>query len=347
MRLLRWAILLGIVYLIWFGAAMFVLDLSTGPTTKETLQFEVIKGASYQDFEQSLNQVWTRKKFTTWPLQAYLRWREVDRKLMPGTYTFLPPHTAKRLAEALERGPNKGETFTIIPGWDIRDIANALVKTERATSTNAVYAALGRPAAWGKPGYKPSIELNELTKSKPANVSWEGYLAPETIAFEDNASLEQIVAEFMAQQALVFTPQMLADIKAKGRTVHDILTMASLLEREVRSAADKALVADIFWKRHDVNMGLQADSSVHYIVNTASNVFTTNEQRAIGNPWNTYKYPQLPPGPIATPSIASIQAAVYPKANDYWYFLTTLDTGEVKYGRTLAEHNTNVQKYLR
>lgn len=346
MRLLRWVILLALAYAGWCLTAMFWLDLSSGNQVNQPLHFTVADGASYGVLERDLKTQWPRKKFTNWPLKLYVLWTGIDRKLVPGDYTVLPPHTAKRFVESLERGPSEGETFTIIPGWDLRDIAAALVKSGRASSTADVYALLGKPAVWGKPAYQPPT-LVAFADGKPANVSWEGYLAPETIAFANDATIADIARKFSEHQMESFTPQMLADIKAKKRTVHEILTMASLLEREVRSTKDKALVSDIFWKRHDVNMGLQADSSVHYATAKEGDVFTSNTDRDSNNPWNTYKYPALPPGPIAVPSLASIKAAIYPEANNYWYFLTTLDTGEVKYAETLAGHNANVQKYLR
>lgn len=346
MWLLRWVILLALAYAGWCTAAMFWLDLSTGAQVNAPLHFTVAKGASYDMLEKNLAAQWSRKKFTSLPLKLYVRWTKIDRKLVPGDYTVLAPHTAKRFVEALERGPSQDERFTIIPGWDLRDIANALVKSGRASTTETVYALLGKPVAWSKPVYQADTLL-AFAEGKPANVSWEGYLAPETIAFANDATVADIARKFSEHQMALFTPQMLADITAKKRTVHEILTMASLLEREVRSAKDKALVSDIFWKRHDANMGLQADSTVHYVTGKEGCVFTSNADRDTKNPWNTYEYPQLPPGPIAAPSLASIQAAIYPEANDYWYFLTTLDTGEVKYGKTLAEHNANVQKYLR
>lgn len=346
MRWLRWLILLGLAYAAWVLLVITRLPISTAAFANQTLTFTVAKGASYSALEQQLNEVWPRRPLTAGPLKLYVKWTGVDRKLVPGEYQLAPPHTVKRFVETLRQNPEEGAMFTIIPGWDLRDVAAALVKAGRASSTQVVYAILGQPAAWSKPEYQPAVSP-EFTGTKPTNVSWEGYLAPETIAFNKDAGVVEIAAKFMEHQAAVFTPQMLVDIKAKKRTVHEILTMASLLEREVRSPQDKALVADIFWKRHDVNMGLQADSTVHYATGKEGSVFTTNADRDSKNPWNTYKYPALPPGPIAAPSVASIMAAIYPKSNDYWYFLTTLDTGEVKYAETLAQHNANVQKYLR
>nr|MBP7992627.1 endolytic transglycosylase MltG [Candidatus Magasanikbacteria bacterium] len=207
-----------------------------------------------------------------------------------------------------------------------------------------VYVLLGKPAEYAIPNISPT-KISWIA-SKPSRVSLEGYLAPDTYSIYNNATLEEVVDKLLTHREDQLLPLM-PEIVKSGRSLHEIMTMAALLEREVRTPKDKAIVADIFWKRHDVNMGLQADSTVHYATAKEGSVFTSNADRASANPWNTYKYPGLPPGPIATPSLASIEAAIRPTKNDYWYFLTTLDTGEVKYGKTLAEHNANVQKYLR
>jgi UPF0755 protein len=218
------------------------------------------------------------------------------------------------------------KTITIIPGWDLRDIAKYLIKQGFATSTDQVFAVTGAPLT---------------TKNK------EGYLAPETYRVYADASLDEVIKTLESQRTTEFTPELITAITNSKRTKQEILTMASILEKEVRTAEDKALVADIFWRRHDVGMGLQADSTVHYATGKEGDVFTTNKDRQFDNFWNTYKYPKLPPGPISNPSMESIRAAVYPKKNDYWYFLTTLDTGEVKYARTLAEQNANAVRFLK
>ena len=143
-----------------------------------------------------------------------------------------------------------------------------------------------------------------------------------------------------------FTDEMYNDIIASGRDVNEVMIMASLLEREVRGVEDKKMVADLFWRRYDNNWALQADSTVHFVSGKNGSVFTTKEDRDSLSPWNTYKYPGLPLGPIAHPSLSSIEAAIYPEKNNYWYFLTDLEGG-VHYGTDLEGHNRNVQKYLR
>jgi UPF0755 protein len=177
-------------------------------------------------------------------------------------------------------------------------------------------------------------------------VSFEGYLAPDTYRIYEDATLEEMIEKLIAERDLQFTEEMYRDIERSGRTVYEVITMASIVEREVRTTESRKKVADIFWRRYDMNWALQADSTVHYVVGKNGSVFTTREDRASLSPWNTYKYPGLPLGPISNPSLDAILATIYPEPNDDWYFLTT-DEGEVKYAKTIEQHNANVSAYLR
>lgn len=186
---------------------------------------------------------------------------------------------------------------------------------------------------------------NSVLKAKPQYVSYEGYLAPDTYRIYKDATLEEVINKLIAWRLNSLEPEIFENIKISRKTFFEILTMASILEREVRSIADKKLVADIFWRRLSKNWALQADSTVHYAVAKEGNVFTTAKDRQTDSLWNTYKYPGLPPSPICNPGLDSIQAALYPEANNYWYFLTDKDGG-VHYAKTLEEQNVNKYKYL-
>jgi UPF0755 protein len=283
-----------------------------------------------------------------WLFRRYLIWKGIDRKVQQGEYVVTAPITLARVAESLLE-PGLGErTITILPGWDLGDIAEYFEREGIVSSTEFFAVA-------GKPAYNYSVNADtapvigttfEVLRDKPASVSYEGYLVPDTYRIFKDASVEDILTKLIAQRDGQFTEQMYNDIETSDRTVFEILTMASIIEREVRSAEDRKKVSDLFWRRYDANWALQADSTVHYAVRKKGNVFTTKEDRDSLSPWNTYKYPGLPLGPISNPKLDAIMAAIYPEKNDYWYFLTDLN-GAVKYGKTLEEHNANVQKYLR
>lgn len=283
-----------------------------------------------------------------WLFKKYLIWKGIDKKVQAGNFQVIYPITLARVATSLKVALYQGEkTITILPGWDLRDIADYLVTKEIIMDTKELFNLVGESAVLYKNSPAPKLAYDfKLLYDKPDNVSYEGYLAPDTYRVFDDATLEDVVKKLADQQNKLFTEKMYADIKSRGRTVHEILTMASILEREVRTPGEKVKVADIFWRRYENGWALQADSTVHYAVNKRGDLFTTKEDRDSNNLWNTYQYPGLPPGPISAPGLDSIKAAIYPEANNYWYFLTSLE-GEVKYGADLDEHNRNVQKYLR
>ncbi len=255
--------------------------------------------------------------------------------------------------------PRPEVTITLLPGWNLRQIGDYLVKMNLASSTESLFDITGTPAEIrSKRAGPPPNLVPELTvvSRKPATISFEGYLAPETYQVFVDASLESIVKKLLDQRATELANLAIEEAGLQRRifgsgkglpnlTIHDVMTMASIVEREAQTLEDKKIVAGILWQRAAAGVALQVDSSVHYIVARTGDVFTTSEERAIDSLWNTYKYPGLPPGPISIPSVTSIKATLDPTSTDYWYFLTGND-GKMYYGKTLDEHNQNRFKYL-
>ncbi len=332
-------LILGIIFFILYRKVYTAKPDFTGE-----LVFTIEQGESVQTVAEKLEKAHAVTSADL--LRKYIAWKKLDRSITHGTIRIDHPMTVAEVANLLTEAKTREErTVTIIPGSNLRDLAVYFVKEGLAADEKEVYELLGKPADM----YKPAYEIKKddyLFQGKPEKVSLEGYLAPETFRVYTNATLAEIVDTFISHRAKQIN-ELKEDIQKSGYTVFEILTVASLLEREVRSVADRKIVADIFWRRLKANWAFQADSSVHYIVGTPDSVFTSAKDRETDSLWNTYKYPGLPAGPISVPSLASIEAVLNPTSNEYWYFLTTLDTGEVKYGKTLEEHNWNVQKYLR
>ena len=137
------------------------------------------------------------------------------------------------------------------------------------------------------------------------------------------------------------------DIKEQKRSFYEILTMASLLEKEVREETDKRMVADILWRRLDTNFPLQIDATICYAeFQSFKKCSLTRELFKLDSPYNTYLYKGLPPAPINNPGIESMQAALSPLANDYWYYMTDRKTGETIFSKTFEEHLASREKYL-
>ncbi len=244
--------------------------------------------------------------------------------------------------------PRPEVTVTIIPGWNLRQVADYLVSLGFASTTDDVYLYTGKPAY----DYRrvasefPKIDDIKIVAEKPSYDSYEGYLAPETYRVFADASLKDVLKKLVDQRDSEITDEMWSGISSSSHTSYEILTMASILEKEVQKPEDKAKVSDILWRRLDKGWALQVDSSVHYALDKSGDVFTTDKERDIDSPWNTYKYPGLPLGPISNPGVESIKAAIYPEKNSYWYFLTGKD-GTVYYAKTLDEQTANKFKYLR
>jgi len=309
----------------------------------ERLTFEVKEGESVSRLADRLKEEnIIRSPFM---FKLYTRLKNIDTNIQSGFYVVNGPITLTKVAgELLYSAGTSERTITIIPGWDLNDMAKYFEKEGIASSTE-FYTLTGSPGKFG-PWASSTFQNFSLLKTKPQNVSLEGYFAPETYRIYKDESLESILKRLLSHREKELTAEMLAEINRQGKTVHEILTLASIVEKEVKSDTDKAKVADLFWRRIEIGMGLQADSTVHYLSGREGDVFTKAEERQIDSLYNTYKYRDLPPGPIANPSLSSIMAVIYPEKNNYFYFLTN-STGEVKYGRTLDEHNQNVYQYLR
>ncbi len=242
-------------------------------------------------------------------------------------------------------------SLTIIPGWNLRQVAEYFVLKGFASTTEQVYDVTGRPAKdyRGLKLQAPEL-LDEDGQVVPPDraerdgLSYEGYIAPETIRVFKDAKLSDVIIKFLKER-----DKEIKDVveSTEGASVHswpEIMTMASIVEEEAKTPEDRRMVADILWRRNAKHWALQVDSSVHYAIDKTGTVFTTGKERDVDSPWNTYKYPGLPIGPISNPSVDSIRAAYQPEANDYWYFLSGRD-GKMHYAKTLEEHAKN-KKYL-
>ena len=231
-------------------------------------------------------------------------------------------------------GTTKEKTLTFIEGWTNRQIAEYLSGQGFGTIQDFLSIVEKKSGWW---------DNYEVLFSRPKDRDLEGYLFPDTYRVYGDSAISDIIKKMLANLENKLTANLRLEIKSQDKTIHEILTLASILEKEVSTDYDRAMVADIFYKRIGVGMPLQADSTVNYVSGKS-------ESRAAGidlnidNPYNTYKYNNLPPGPICNPGLSSIKAAVYPLKNNYWYFLTTPD-GKVIYSETFEQHVAAKNKY--
>ncbi len=182
-----------------------------------------------------------------------------------------------------------------------------------------------------------SVGFLELAKDK------EGYLFPDTYFFLPNTTAAEII-EMMQR---TFTKRLIgveSELASSSHTQSDIITMASILEEEARTTEDRKIVAGILWRRIQLGIALQVDSSFKYINGKSSSELTLTDLK-IKSPYNTYTNRGLPPTPISNPGLDSIKAVLEPTSTDYLYFLSDKN-GEMHYAKTLKEHAINRAKYL-
>jgi UPF0755 protein len=267
-----------------------------------------------------------------------------------GGRLLFPRHkTASKLISKLE------ETITIPEGWTSREIGQYFEGLGKWQSEEWL-EVVGFPQVDYRQNktmpalYDYSGEFTFL-KDKPKYYSLEGYLFPDTYRIYASSTVSDAVVKLLANFDAKLTPQMRADIKAQGKTIYEIVTMASIVEKEAPidnsggDNQDARLIAGIFWNRLKSGQGLQSDATLSYILGDTK-ASHSGSDLTVNSPYNTYKYRGLPPGPICNPGLVALQAAIYPLTSSYNYFLIAPDK-KVYYARNYAEHLDNKYKYLK
>ena len=193
---------------------------------------------------------------------------------------------------------------------------------------------------------QPVSQEWRLAYGLPDNADLEGFLFPDTYRIDKAAAAADIIKKMLDNFQRKLTPAMLEEIKRQNKSVYEIIALASLVEKEVRTADDMKIVSGIFWQRIKNRQGLESCATLAYILGVNKAQYSVADTK-IDSPYNTYKYRGLPPGPIANPGLNAITAAIYPEETDYNYFLSDPATGQTIFSRTLGEHNLNKAKYLK
>ena len=255
-----------------------------------------------------------------------------------GSYDLHPGLSYHQLARLLNRGPGRVESeLRTIEGWSLDDEA-AYLESQNNIKPADFYALAGSPPDQSSMEARWRTEFPFL-KNLPADRTLEGYLFPETYRVWDDLLPEALIrkqlAEFQQRTAGV-------ELSADNRplvSLDQVITLASIVEKEVSTDKDRKLVAGIFLRRLRDGMALQSDATLNYV--THSGRIQANEQDLLrDSPYNTYRHKGLPPGPICNPSQNAIEAVLKPAPSNYYYFLADKQ-GKVLYAATLEEHKAN------
>jgi UPF0755 protein len=200
-------------------------------------------------------------------------------------------------------------------------------------------------ASFMREALHPTISSPILT-SKPAGASLQGFLFPNTYDVSPHFGGKAFARLMVDSLNRAFTPSMLQRARARGMSVYQVLTLASIVEREAKVESERPIIASVYLNRLKIGMPLQADPTVQYAVGTSKDWWPmlTTDQLRIQNPYNTYVNKGLPPGPIANPGLASIRAVLHP-ASTHFLFFVAKGHGRHAFARTYQQQCANQLKY--
>jgi len=253
-------------------------------------------------------------------------------RFQSGDYRLSPSMTSREIIAHLRRGGLDGndKTVTIPEGWTLKQIAAALSE-KGVVKDGAAFLAfvMRRDSPLSAPFPLPEAGL-------------EGYLFPDTYRFEANTRPEKVAQAMLDRFTTAFFDQHRAEVERSGHSLHEIVTIASLIEREAEVERDRPRIAGVIENRLAKNMKLDIDATVLYALgHHKSRVYY--KDLAVDSPYNTYRHKGLPPGPIASPGLPSLMAALSPEKHDYLFYVASPDGSHI-FTRTEAEHNAVVAR---
>jgi UPF0755 protein len=307
----------------WYAYHFLV---TPGPPLPQSVVVLVPKGASLRAISQDLAEqgLVTNGTLFSW----WARWTGADRKIKTGEYEFTEALSPIELLERLQIGQGLRVVVTVPEGLTFRQIVAALT-AKGLGSAESFFCLNTDPAFLEKWGLPPQ--------------GMEGYLFPDTYYFSRFASAAEILETMIGRFYGVFQPEMYRQADTLNLSVHQVVTLASLIEKETGVAPERPLVSAVLHNRLRKGIPLQCDPSVIYGIENFDGNLTRQHLRTM-TPYNTYMIRGLPPGPIANPGLQSLLAAMQPANENYLYFVAKGD-GSHQFSSDLASHNRAVQQY--
>jgi UPF0755 protein len=316
-----------LIWNLWHPFWRLDLNESVNPSSEETIIFEINKGSSAKTIAKNLD-----KKDLIVNKNSFLRTvktEELDQSLRYGRFLLSPNMSLRDVVTILTTEGTGEMAVTIVEGWTVDEIDTKLFDLGLIAEGELRLCT-----------FNCEFDYEFLD----GNFGLEGYLFPDTYFIDSSTfNAEGFIDLMLSNFDKKFTQEMRDATKANGRTINDTIIVASMIEREVRTEKDIPIVGGIIWKRLDNDWALGIDATLLYVQDDNE---LTAEDLAEDSPYNTRINTGLTPSAISNPGLASLEGAAYPEDSDYWFYLTTLDTGEVIYGVTNDDHNNNKAKYL-
>ena len=318
---------IAIVILLILGIIIYQLYIPLDSKSPQIKVIEISKGMNAKEIAHLLKEEGLIKNGLAFRVLAKVK--GVENRLQAGEYELSSSLNLSRILSKLEKGEVLARPFTIPEGYNICQIAQIL--EEKVLAGKERFIALTEDAKF-------------ISQFGIQAKSLEGYLFPETYRVSKGMEEEEIVKLMVSQFNKNVTKKDSQRTKEIGFTFHQIIILASIIEKETSASEERALISAVFHNRLKAKRPLQSDPTVIYALGEAFDGDLKKEHLRIDSPYNTYRYRGLPPGPIGNPGKKAIQAALYPADVDYLYFVSRND-GTHAFSFSLEEHNRAVWKY--
>lgn len=325
-------VIVGGIFLAWFVPTAFF-----GKPTQQTVKIIVLEHGTSDDVAQTLAD--KGAIVSSFGYRFYAMLDATARYPKPGDYDVALGSSYRAIARQLALGPTRNETeFKLLEGATVLDETNLLIS--RGVSIISVGDLVGDPSR-NKPFAAALRQQYDFLKDLPSDATLEGYLFPDTYrVWKDQLPLGLVLKQL--NRFAEVTDGFAEQAKKQGRSFAEVVTLASIVEKEGRTTEERRMIAQIFLNRIKGGMRLQSDATVNYATK-ANRARPTLDDLQNDSPYNTYRHDGLPPGPICNPGKDSLEAALNPTPNDYYYYLHD-DTGKIYYAKTIEEHRVNRAK---
>lgn len=314
---------------VFFGIYLF--QISRSITLSEPLEVTIEEGAGT---EGAIQQLWEAHVISSrWAFTLHLLLTGKRTDLKAGTYIFEDKVTIPLVIDIVSQKKTYNEELeiTTLEGWTVKDMAKYL------SDNNVVdYDYFLQLASSTEVENSITDKQYTFLEAKPSTAGLEGYLFPDTYRIFRGETEEGIIEKMLDNFDVKITDEMQQDITDQGKTLFQVLTLASIVEKEAQTPEDKKIVAGVFWKRLENNMRLQSDVTVNYATGKQG-LDVSLADLQVESAYNTYRNNGLPPTPLNNPGLDSINAVIYPTNTEYWYFIATPE-GEVLYAATYEQH---------
>ncbi len=272
--------------------------------------------------------------------RRYVQYHNLDAGIEAGDFTLRRTMTIPQIARALQQGHRHEETVTVREGLRLEQVAaDVAAQTSIPEDAFLQLATTG----WRGQGY-----AHPFLADLPPNATLEGFLFPDTYRLPEQPTPSDLVERMLSTFEERVVPEVRQEATARGLNLYELVTLASIVEREARVPAERPVIAGVFWNRLQAGWPLEACPTVQYGMGGPDDWWPTISQADLtfASPYNTYQNDGLPPGPICSPGLAAVQAAARPADTPYYFFLVdcTRNDGSHLFAETEAEHYANYER---